>query len=210
MADDFLPATRSSLLRGVRDPSNADAWQAFVDVYGPAVRIWSRRMGLCEADSDDVAQRILMKLVKELQTFQYDPRRSFRAWLRRVTRNATIDYLRREGRQLAVATGDTRVLAQLNNAEDLASVADQLSGQLAPQMRRELMELAEHEVQPRLAKQWEVYKSIRDGLAIGEVAIRMEMSESAVRKAKSRVQRALRESVAKLLAHSQAGSFDQK
>lgn len=91
--------TRSTLLRGVRDPRNAGSWGEFHDLYGPLIRSHARRWGLAEHDAEDVVQEVFRKLITSLRTFRLDPPRPrgrFRAWLKTVTRNAILDRPRRE------------------------------------------------------------------------------------------------------------------
>ena len=86
--------TSSTLLEKLRQsPADPASWARFVDRYGPRIYAWCRRWGLQDADAQDVAQDILLKLSRTLTTFEYDRSRSFRAWLRAVVRNAWQDWL---------------------------------------------------------------------------------------------------------------------
>jgi RNA polymerase sigma-70 factor (ECF subfamily) len=60
------------------DPGDQSAWSAFVDRYGPQIYAWCLRWKLQEADAQDVTQMVLVKLVRQLPNFTYDPSRSFR------------------------------------------------------------------------------------------------------------------------------------
>lgn len=66
-------ATRPSLLLRLRDPKDAAAWQAFVEVYGPLVYGHSRRRGLRHEDAEDVTQRVFARIVDAIRTFAYQP-----------------------------------------------------------------------------------------------------------------------------------------
>src|SRR6478736_4140687 len=74
-----------------RCPTDQAAWRAFVDRYGPKIYAWCQHWGLQKADAEDVTQDVLVKLSRKLATFAYDPSRSFRAWLKTVTRHAWAD-----------------------------------------------------------------------------------------------------------------------
>lgn len=81
-----VPSTRVSLLDGVRGGPNAQAWQAFIDVYTPLVFGYCRRRGLQESDARDVTQNVFFAVSRAVVSFDYDPGRGrFRSWLRTIT-----------------------------------------------------------------------------------------------------------------------------
>ena len=86
--------TSPTLLGQLRqDPSNHAAWAEFLKRYSPRIYAWCRHWNLQPADAEEVTQNVLLKLVTKLATFAYDPSRSFRAWLKTLTRHAWVDYL---------------------------------------------------------------------------------------------------------------------
>src|SRR4051794_38746257 len=93
MADSFA-RTRMSLLGRLRE-SNADqaAWSEFVAWYAPLIQGWCQRWKLQEADAQDVTQIVLVKLGDKMRTFQYDPARSFRGYLKTLAHYAWCDFL---------------------------------------------------------------------------------------------------------------------
>src|SRR5499427_6156055 len=93
MVDASLPTTSQTLLgRLRRDPLNDAAWEEFVDHYGRHIYRWCRQWKLQDADAEDVAQDILLKLTQKLRAFAYDPSRSFRGWLKTVAHHAWRDF----------------------------------------------------------------------------------------------------------------------
>src|SRR4051812_8102449 len=82
-------STRVSLLERLRDsPQDSEAWGEFVGRYRPLLGAWGRHWGLQEADAEDVAQAVLLRLAVKLRQFDYDPAQSFRGWLRTMARHA--------------------------------------------------------------------------------------------------------------------------
>src|SRR5580658_5231258 len=79
-------------------PPEPEAWNEFVDRYGPRIVKWSRAWGLQAADIDDVTQSVLATLLVRLRRFDYDPARSFRAFLRKVTNDTVCDLISARGR----------------------------------------------------------------------------------------------------------------
>src|SRR5262249_49682883 len=75
--------TRETLLgRLRRDPTDQAAWGEFVERYSPQIYGWCRGWRLQDADAQDVTQEVLVILARRMATFDYDPARSFRAWLK--------------------------------------------------------------------------------------------------------------------------------
>src|SRR5262245_43307691 len=84
--------TRVTLLHRLRQaPDDPSAWDEFVGRYGARILDWCRRWRLQEADAQDVAQTVLLRLAVKLRSFEYDPSRSFRAWLRTLAHHAWSD-----------------------------------------------------------------------------------------------------------------------
>src|SRR5262249_59304066 len=75
-------------------PSDQAAWADFVARYGWRITSWCRKWGLQEVDCQDVTQTVLMKLLKAMQSFRYDPSQKFRAWLKTITHHAWQDLVR--------------------------------------------------------------------------------------------------------------------
>lgn len=83
MTDD----TPTTLLNRLRSPGDRDAWAQFVHLYTPLLYHWVRKLGLGTTEAADLVQDVFVTLLRTLPTFEYDRQRSFRAWLRTVTRN---------------------------------------------------------------------------------------------------------------------------
>ncbi len=188
--------TRITLLgRLGRDPTNQAAWAEFVEHYGSKIYGWCRKWKLQEADAQDVTQNVLLKLSQRLRDFTYDPARSFRAWLKTVTRCALHDFL--ESRQRpGLGSGDTRVGELLHNIE----AREDLVKHLEAEFDHEILEKAIQRVRLRVAPQtWQAFAlTALEGLSGAEAAERIPMQVAQVFIAKRRVQKMLQEEIAKL------------
>lgn len=188
--------TRITLLgRLRRDPTNEAAWAEFVEHYGRKVYGWCRKWNLQEADAEDVTQNVLVKLAAKMRDFTYDPSRSFRAWLKTLTNHALSDF-QESRRRPGLGSGDSAVYQLLQN---VAAGAD-LVKHLEAEFDRELLQEAMHRVRLRVAPQtWEAFRlTALDGLSGAEAAARIPMAVAQVFVAKRRVQKMLREEVARL------------
>lgn len=200
MPDDSWPSTHLSLLLSVRDPENSHAWTDFVSRYrGSIVSLSKRLFGIQDAIADDIAQGVLLKLVKEMQRFEYNPNKSFSGWLKTVTKNSVLDYFRKENRRFDIAKGDLqndellRTVAARNSAEDLAAA-------LSRELQQDLVREAEQLVQNRVDGQtWKAYHARSKETPARDIAAELGMKVAAVHKAKSRVLQMIREEIAGLL-----------
>ena len=88
--------TRTSVLAGVRAGAET-AWTRFFDLYAGFVFSLGVRIGLAEADADDLVQTVFSELVAPDGFADYDRARGgFRPWLARRVRWRATDLLRRK------------------------------------------------------------------------------------------------------------------
>ncbi|MCA9166075.1 MAG: sigma-70 family RNA polymerase sigma factor [Planctomycetales bacterium] len=200
MSHDSWPTTRLSLLLRVQDPRSDGAWQEFVQRYQPLILDLIRQaFRLQPSDSEDIAQEVLVKVLRAMGTFQYDPTKKFGAWLRTVTRNAVRDAFRAQQLQLDHATGDTKVHQLLASLPDAtASISNRLTNSLYD----DLLSDAERFVRQRVEEHtWTAYCLLKtDDRAARDVANELGMSIASVYKAKSKVIKMLRTEIAHLMA----------
>jgi RNA polymerase sigma-70 factor (ECF subfamily) len=186
-------ATSTTLLGRLRcQPADQEAWKEFVWRYGPRIFQWCGKWNLQEADAQDVTQNVLLKLSGKMQSFQYDPGRSFRGWLRTLTMHALSDFLQERQR------ADPEAL------HSLAAVAarDSLLKDLEEEFDRELLEKAMERVRQRLTPhKWQAFAlTALEGLSGSEAAARLGMKVATVFTAKSKVQQLLHKEIQALEA----------
>jgi RNA polymerase sigma-70 factor (ECF subfamily) len=195
MVDAWVPTTCPTLLARLRhDPSNEAAWDEFVEQYGRHIYRWCRQWRLQDADAEDVAQEILLKLARKLRVFAYDPESSFRGWLKTVAHHAWRDFV--DGRERAGRTGDEHIRELLESVE----ARDDLIAKLEEAFDFELLEAAKVQVRLRVAPHtWEAFRLVAiEGLPAAEVASKVHMQVAMVYVARSKVQKMLQEEIKKL------------
>lgn len=193
--DDASRTHVSLLARLQQDVTDESAWTEFTDRYGPTLRIWCRRWGLQQADSDDVTQLVLLKLAARIRGFVYDPSRSFRAWLKTLARHAWLDFVS-DRQRMAPASGDSGV----RDALETMPAREDLEQRLEEAFDLELLERATAMVRQRVKPTtWDAFHlTAVEGLSGAEAAARLGMQVAAVFMAKSNVQKMLQEEIALL------------
>lgn len=195
MAVNFDVPTRPSMFIHLRD-DEGKAWGRFVEEYGPMIAAWCLRQNLTEAESADVTQNVLIKLVSVMRESRYDPKQgSFRSWLKTVTNNAVRDVMRTWSKP-GGGTGDSVVHSRLLMLEDPKALKA-LDECIDTEYQRIVLREAERRVRSRVRDfTWRAYeitaveqRSAQD--ASDELGLRV----SEVYVAKSRVIKMLREEI---------------
>jgi RNA polymerase sigma-70 factor (ECF subfamily) len=185
-------ATSRSLLDRVRVNEPA-AWNRLVDLYGPLVFRWCRRWDLPEQDLADVFQEVFQAVASHVNRFRREQRGdSFRGWLRTITQNKVRDHFRKLGRE-PLGMGGTEAQLWLAHLPSRKLPDEDESGETAGDrsLFRRALELIRGEFEGRTWQAfWQTAVEGRDGR---DVAADLGMSPGAVRVAKSRVLRRLRE-----------------
>jgi RNA polymerase sigma-70 factor, ECF subfamily len=178
---------RSSLLGRLR-AGNQDAWRDLVDLYGPLIYGWCRRLGLSPEDARDVGQEVFRAIAAGLPKYrQGQPDSTFRGWVWTIMRNKVRD-ARRRPQPVAAGGSDAQVrLAELpDRMADDAPSSIEVSG-----LAHRAVERVQAEFEPRT---WQAFwRATIDERPVGEVAAALGMSANAVRVARCKVLRRLRE-----------------
>lgn len=180
--------TPPSLLDRLRENTDRNAWDSFVEMYTPLLFSWTKRLGMNRHDSADFVQDVFTVLVEQMPRFRYDPQLSFRAWLKTIVMNRWRNQLRQKK-------------TKPSEIEGLEGLADSASDFEEVEYRRYLVARAlkimetEFEVLTWRAS-WEL---VVCGRSAREVAAELGLSTNAVYLAKSRVLRRLRKELDGLL-----------
>ncbi len=189
----------SMTLMGRLRGNEAAAWERLFHLYGPLVKYWCGRWGLGPDDADDVTQEVFRAVSGGFQQFRHDqPGDTFRGWLRGVTRNQLLMHLRRAKRQPTGSGGTDAFLRMQDLAEASLSapIEDDPATEVSALYRRAL-ELVRSEFEE---KTWTAFwRNVVDGQTPDMIAAETGVSAAAVRKAKSRVLRRLKEEVGELI-----------
>ena len=76
--------TSIGMLNRLNLQKSPEAWESFVNLYGPLLYRWNLKSGLSSEDSKDVSQEVLLHVFKTVHTFERRFNGSFRSWLNRI------------------------------------------------------------------------------------------------------------------------------
>ena len=195
------PTTRASLLFRLRDSQVHEAWVEFVEIYEPAVYRQLRKCGLQDADARELMQELFVAVNRQIPRWELVKERgSFRGWLRRVTRNLVINWMKC-GQRRMIAWGGPESQSMFDElaADDCAA-----SAEFDRELRRSIFQRASKIVrQEQSPKAWQAFwQTAVDGKTPASVAQELGMSDGAVRVAKCRVLARLKEVVRELECES--------
>lgn len=186
-ADDSLNTSPTLLARiEAQDP---DAWTLFVQLYSPLVYRWCRNLGVAAPDIADIQQEVFKVVTQKIHTYESGRKASggFRSWLWGITRLRILDFWRHRRKQPLGKGGDDDAMGQVPVTEPLSD--DQMTSQQL------LLNSAIAILEPTFdARTWRAFWDLAvKGRSAKDISEELQMSSNAVRQAKFRVSRKLRE-----------------
>ncbi|UIJ73454.1 sigma-70 family RNA polymerase sigma factor [Aurantimonas sp. HBX-1] len=153
------------------------AYRHFLEAIAPHLRMLARRRmaayGAGNQDHEDVVQEALLAI--HLKRGTWDPRRPIGPWLSVILRNKIIDALRRRGHRVTVPIDDV-----------IEVIADEQPG--TPTDGQDISRMMEN-LKP---VQQDIVRSISlEGSSVRDTAVRLSMTENAVRVSLHRALRSL-------------------
>jgi len=189
------PTSTSLLRRAVaREP---DAWERIVTIYSPLVRHWCRQAGISDHDIQDVSQEVFAAVSANLATFRADrPGTTFRAWLRGIARHKLQHHFQHRREPAAGGTDAQKRLQEVPTPPDELELSE-APADVAGVFHR-AVRLVRNEFEERT---WRAFWRVAvEDRSPADVAAEMGITANAVRQAKSRVLRRLKEEMGELIA----------
>jgi RNA polymerase sigma-70 factor (ECF subfamily) len=189
-------STPLSLLERARG-QDPEAWRRLVELYQPLVHYWCRRGGLRGPDAEDVAQEVFAGAATGLADFRRDrPGDTFRGWLRGITRNQILLHFRRNQGQ-PQAEGGSDAWQHLQSLADPLPEPDGDEATEVSQLFRGAVEQVRLEFEPAT---WQAFwLTVIEGRSPAALADELSMTTAAIRQAKSRVLRRLKQEMGDVL-----------
>jgi RNA polymerase sigma factor (sigma-70 family) len=185
--------TSPLLLKRVADWADHRAWCDFFRTYDPLIRSWCRGCSLDDGTLEDLCQQIWIELANRMRTYQYDPGRTFRGWLRQFCHSRAVDLIRKRRTELGRFIAD-QPDNELLLAVDVVDSEEDEDSESRHSLLLSQAEQVQHTVQVRVEPQtWQAFWRIAvGGCSFRETAKDMGMSYAAVFAAHKRVGRMLR------------------
>jgi RNA polymerase sigma-70 factor (ECF subfamily) len=187
------PETNESLILRVKDPADAAAWAAFLDIYRPVVYRMARGRGLQDADADDLAQQVFMSIAQAIEGWEAGVNMPpFRSWLAGITRNAIVNALTRRKPDAAVGSTSLRELLNELPERDAETTKEVLN-----ESRRQAFRWAAEQIRCEFtAATWNMFwQTSIEGVPVARVAREQDRSPGAVYIARYRVMQRLKQKV---------------
>jgi len=186
--------TRPSLLLRIQRFDDHESWEQFVDLYGPLILRYVRRIGIRHEEALDLVQEVLTIVMRRIPHFEYDSSRgSFRGWLKKVTTHRAWRYLDQRRRQ-GIAAGGTVNLAAIQQRPGTQQKPD---AWMEEEWRKRLMEIALRRVRAKTSTRvWRAFElNVLEARPAEDVAQELEMSVGHVYVSKCRVLKQLRKTM---------------
>lgn len=183
----FATRTTTWMLDALRDPGNEPVWTQFDARYRPVLTGLARRLGLGEAQAEEVAQQSLSEFVRAYREGRYDRAKGrLSSWILGIAHHSTLHALRAGRRETSI--GNT-ALTGLVDPHELRSIwEDERDRAILARAMSVLRD--ESTVDDRTLLAFELF-GLR-GVPATEAATRCGMSVDQVYVAKSRVTKHLR------------------
>jgi RNA polymerase sigma factor (sigma-70 family) len=196
--------TNPTLLNRLGDWRDHEAWVDFVTRYDPVIRSTSGRYRLDAESTEELCQQVWIDLARRMQTYRYDPGKTFRGWLRRLCQSRAIDLLRKKKANAVKWLEDQPAASLLQDASAGIEV-DESAPSERPLLLRQAEEVQEA-VRRRVGERtWQVFWNIAvEGQSVRETSATAGISYYAAFAARKRVGRMLREEGQRLLAKPRA------
>lgn len=186
-----MTTTNKSLLIRARQ-GEPFAWERLTAIYRPMIYALLIKQGVGAHEAEDLAQDIMVVMVKKVKDFDHSGRAgSFRAWLRVLTLNRVRKFWQSRSNSLSTGQGQTLVDLAQSLADPDSDMTREWDAEHDRHVYRRLLEIVSQDFE---ATTIQVFRRMLIDQASGpEVAQELNMSLAAVYGAKARVVKRLRE-----------------
>ena len=188
--------TRGSLLLRLNANGTMErelGWQDFYDRYFPIIMGFARRTGARDEEAEDVAHEVMTNFFRASSRFEYDPKAGrFRGYLKAATLNTLRGRWRKQRDMVDVDAGTDLPIEDRVDADELWD----------REWTRSLITRALTAIKDggnQSEQSWEAFELYgRRGVPVDEVAERLGMTPEAIRQAKSRISRQVRNEIERI------------
>ena len=185
-------ATRSSLVKRLRNWEDQGSWQDFFDTYWKLIYAVALKAGLSETEARDVVQETVLAVAKQMRENGYDrTKSSFKNWLCLITRRRIIDHFRKRTdpklRPMLQSSDETTRTDTIARVPDPASL--ELDSVWEEEWQKNLLDAAIERVKRQVTpKQFQIFDlSVLRELSVAEVTALLKVNAAQVYLARYRV-----------------------
>ena len=175
--------TRKTLLERVKKLRDDNSWEDFVLYYKGYIFAVIQGMGMSNQDAEDLSQRVLLKLWKNLPDYEYRPGScKFRTWLCTVIRSEVYSWLRSQQSQ------DRRIEKYKNNLDDDSFSVPEIEKIAENEWKDHIGKMAWENIKDSFSQNViEAFLMFTDGKTTREIAEHLGVEENTVNVYKKRV-----------------------
>ncbi len=203
--------TRQSLLERLKRWDDTSAWREFFATYWELIYKVARKVGLNDAEAQDVVQETVVGVLRKIGEFNTNPTRgSFKSWLLGQARWRIGDQFRARKctlRKTGKAVQETREILDLPEEQwphtdppphrTAEPSSDEFEALWNEEWEQHVLRTAMEHVKAQVSiKQFQMFElHVRQGLSVGDTAKAIGTTKASVYMAKSRVGRVLKRAV---------------
>jgi RNA polymerase sigma factor (sigma-70 family) len=197
MNEEHYNPTRVTLLAKLKQTESNEAWLEFESIYRGFILSLILRMGINQADAEDISQAVLTKVWQKIEDFEYNQNKGkFHNWLAAMTRNTVKDFFRTKKNFI---TGRDSVEYQ----EQYLDIEEQVLPDIENLAREEwvlhITNLAWENIKDDIYEtKQEVFKMVSQEIPTREIAGKLGISEASVRVYKAEVFEKMRAEITRL------------
>jgi RNA polymerase sigma-70 factor (ECF subfamily) len=200
-SDETIPTRRSLLIR-LRSWDDQQSWRDFFDTYWKLIYRAAIKVGLSDAEAQDVVQETVIAVAKKMENFKYDPAvDSFKGWLLYLTRKQIALQYRKRQREYGGRGPNPNFTISGGLVEALADPALSAFEQTwDAEWERNLMDAAIANVKQQVnPKQFQIFNFyVLKEWPVGEVARTLDVNAAQVYLAKHRISGLIKKELRKL------------
>lgn len=173
----YWPLTRMSILEGLQNQTqDQNAWERFVDLYGPLISAFCRKR-VSDQDASEITQEVFWRIFRYIKGLKYDRSRgSFGGWVGQITRNEIKQHFARKQKESRSRLSND-VLREIEAKTTLGEWEDDYNAWVVSRAMQQVRDEVSEDI-------WNLFELTTNGEAPQEVAKRLNVKISRVYKAR--------------------------
>jgi len=193
---DDIYKTRQTLLKKIQDQDDQQSWEEFIEIYKNYIYAIIRKIGVPADDVEDIMQRIMLKLWKQLPKMDTYEIRRFRGYLSKVVQNSIFDFIK-------IKTQQSKKIDLLIAHPDAASLRTNGSPEIHEIAQKEWEQYLSNLALKNISEQFsgnaiEAFKMSMQGETLEDIALHLDIKSHSVYRLRSRVKERLIKEIRRL------------